>query len=410
MNTKRREEILNIDSIERQLLLRSASLEIDVQSLAEIKELLGRQINWDILVSQSLKHGTCGFLYRNSIKAGGELVPTEIQEQLKKYYMMFAMSGMRQLAEFKPVAKALEDHGVPIMVLKGAAVVESIYGGDFGLRPMSDIDILVREQDWPTIYRVLQETEFRPAEGKDFSTVLPKLTRYDVEAHMQFASSSGSCLEFQFDLLTLGIGMRDVTGVWNRSQESVIEGVRIRVPGPEDQLLHMVVHANRHGCARLKWLVDIVETLRNSDRLDWDLFLEIARKENVVPCVYSTLIHIERLFGQQNVPQAALDQLNPKGYQKFLWQAVWPQKMLDEFRGRHEDAICFYYYRPLSGWNLINFALTNRIRDKIAYQLRWMFPSMSWMSQTYSKPKSLTLIKYYPIRLMDRRIKRKEDT
>ncbi|MHB1270918.1 MAG: nucleotidyltransferase domain-containing protein [Thermoleophilia bacterium] len=408
MKTNKAQSML-VDSIERQLLLRTASLELDVKALAEIKELLGRRLNWGILVSQSLKHGTCGFLYRNTIKAGVELVPTEIQEQLKKYYMMFALSGMRQLAEFIPVAKALEDHGVPIMVLKGAAVVESIYGGDFGLRPMSDIDILVREQDWPKIYELLKKTVFKPA-GKDFSAIMPKLTRYDVEAHVQFASTSGSCLEFQFDLLTLGIGMRDVTGVWNRSQESVIEGIRVRVPGPEDQLLHMVVHANRHGCARLKWLVDIVETLQNSDSLDWDLFLEIARKEKVAPCVYSTLIHIERLFGQRNVPQAVLDQLNPKGYQKFLWQAVWPQKMLDEFRGRHEDAICFYYYRPLSGWNLINFALTNRIRDKIAYQLRWMFPSMSWMSQTYGKPKSLALIKYYPIRLMDRRLKRKEET
>ncbi|MHB8160071.1 MAG: nucleotidyltransferase domain-containing protein [Thermoleophilia bacterium] len=409
MDLNKQETILGKQSIERQLLVGTASMELDASSLAEVGGLLEHEIDWDLLITQSLKHGTTGLLYKNLFKVGEELIPEAVQEKLKKYYLMFVISGMRQLTQFKPVAQALSDAGVPIMVLKGAALTRSIYGGDIGLRPISDVDIMVREQDWPRIYNILAGSEFRPAAGKDFSAILPKLTRYDVEAHVQFLSEVGVCLEFQFDLLTLGIGMRDVAGVWDRSRESEIEGVRVQVAGPEDQLLHLIIHANRHGCARIKWMVDITEILQCRNCIDWDLFVEIARRENVVPCVYSTLAHIERLFARQYVKPEILSRLRPRGYQRLLWRAVWPDSMLDEFRGRHEDAVCFYYYRPLSGWNLINFALTNRVRDKMAYQLRWMFPSMGWMSQTYGKPKSLALLKYYPIRLLDRRSRRKAE-
>ena len=399
-----------VDSIERKLLVQTAVLTPDENSLECIRELLGQPLDWDVLCTQSMVHGTAGLLYNNILLAGGgNLINEDILERLKNNYMMVVYFGLRQIAEFRPIARALDDKGIKIAVLKGAALIGNIYKGDFGLRPISDIDILVREQDWPKVYEVLRESDFRPAE-KDFDDILPKLTKYDVEAHIQFLSSSRTCLEFQFDLYTLGIGMRDIGGVWDRSREIEIEGVRVLVPGDEDQLLHLIIHANRHGCARLKWLVDIAETVQRSESLNWDLFVEIAKREKVTACVYSTLEHIERLFGRGYMHQDVLERLKPKAYQRRLWRFVWPDKMLDEFRGRHEDAICFYYYRPLSGWNLINFALMNRIRDKIAYQLRWMFPSMSWMSQTYSKPKSLALIKYYPIRLMDRRLKRKEET
>lgn len=409
MDQNKQKQFLEKNSIERRILVETATMELDARSVAEIRQLVGFEINWDMLIAQSMKHGTTGLLYKNLVKAGEELIPDDVREKLKKIYMMFVFSGMRQRKLFEPVAKALSEADIPIMVLKGTALTGSIYGGDAGLRPISDVDIMVRENDWSRIYKILAGSEFIPAAGKDFSSILPKLTRYDVEAHVQYLSEGGACLEFQFDLLTLGIGMRDIDGVWERSRESEIEGVRVRVAGPEDQLLHLIIHANRHGCARLKWLVDIKETLQRDNSIDWELFVEIARRENVASCVYSTLAHIERLFDRQYVKPQVLNGLRPRGYQRLLWRAVWPEKMLDEFRGRHEDAVCFYYYRPLSGWNLINFALTNRVRDKMVYELRWLFPSMSWMSQTYGKPRSLALLKYYPIRLMDRRSRRKAE-
>src|SRR3972149_8643858 len=109
---------------------------------------------------------------------------------------------------------------------------------------------------------------------------------------MQYVSQSGTCVELQFDLLTVGIGMKEIEGVWARSRESELDGVKVRMLSPEDQLLHLVVHANRHGCMRLKWLVDITESIRQGNEIDWRLFVEIIQRERVGTIVYCTLDYV----------------------------------------------------------------------------------------------------------------------
>jgi len=193
-----------------------------------------------------------------------------------------------------------------------------------------------------------------------------------------------------------------MAGVWERSRESEIGGARARVLSPEDQMLHLLVHANRHGCSRLKWLVDVSESFRRGEPIDWGLLESIARKEKVTAVIYETLVHVERLLGEKFVETAVLERFSPNLFQRAAWRVLWPRKRLDEFRGRYEDGICYYFYRPLSGWNLFNFVLMGRVKDKVKYQARWIVPSLDWMSASYGQPKSLRLLKYYPIRLAGR--------
>jgi hypothetical protein len=325
-----------------------------------------------------------------------EKVPAEVLDHLRDIYMRIAASGMKQLAEFKRVAEAFAETGVQVIVLKGAALVETLYG-DMGLRPISDVDLIIQETDWPKVCKVMKSLEHHPV-GKDFAPLPPKLTRYDVQTHVQCVSPMQTCIEFQFDLFTMGIGMLDMEGVWERSREAVISGKEVRVPAPEDQLLHLLVHANRHGCSRLKWLVDIAEYLRHGEEIDWKLLEAIARREKVDTVIYMTIKHIERLLGTELVPGAILERLKPRSFQRFVWNFLWPREQIAEFNGRYEDGICYYFYRPFSGWNILNFVLVGRVRDKLAYQARWIAPSLNWMSETYGQPKSIKLLKYYPLR------------
>ena len=50
-------------------------MELDATSLAEVRGLLGQEINWDLLITQSLKHGTTGLLYKNLVKFGEYVLP-----------------------------------------------------------------------------------------------------------------------------------------------------------------------------------------------------------------------------------------------------------------------------------------------------------------------------------------------
>lgn len=397
---------LPLDSPERRILILTAQLAMDERSASELDLLVRRNIDWDNLVSHSKVHGTAGLLYRNlTTNISQDLLPEAAIENLRNFYLLTTATGLQYLLHLKEFAEAANAVGVEIMVLKGAAMAEELYG-DLGLRQLSDVDLLIREEDWPAARNILEEQGY----WSDSDKILPpKLTRYDIQAHMQYLSPSGYCLEFQFDLYTLGIGMRDIDGVWQRARKSEVNGVPVLIASPEDQLLHLAIHANRHGLSRLKWLVDITESLRKSDNLDWDLLVGVAIKEKVNVSVYQTLRQIERIFGIELVRGDVMERLKPRRYQKALWSMAWPRDRLDEFRGRNEDAICFYFYKPLSGWNLLNFAIMSRMRDKLKYQARWIFPPISWMSRTYGTTNSIDLLKFYTLRMVDYKQKRKKE-
>lgn len=396
-----------LTSAEQCLLLLSARLSLDEESAAELRSLLRKKIDWDVVITQSAMHGTTGILYKHLVDASLESsIPEDVLEKMRNLYLQIAASGIMQSAQFKQVSEELAVNKVEIILLKGAALITDVYG-DYGLRAMSDIDVLVREQDWPIIYRILKKTGYRLVE-KDFEQIPPKLTRYDVEAHVQYISHLGTCLEFQFDLLTIGIGMKDVGGVWARSREIERDGVKVRKLSQEDQLLQLLVHTNRHGCSRLKWIVDITESIHQGHDLDWELFITIVKREKVQAVAYYTLGHVERLIGSELAPREVMVKLKPRFYKSAIWRMVWPRKHLDEFRGRNEDAITFYVYRIFSGWNLLNLALMGRVMDKIDYQMKWIIPPVRWMSETYGERKLLRLIKYYPLRVVNYNLKKKK--
>jgi len=397
-----------VGSPEWRMLVATARLELDDDSKSEIIQVAGLDIDWGMLIHQSAVHGTAGLMLRHLSALSPQVaVPDEAINELRTLYLKITVSSLRQMAQFKKVASKAGEAGVEMIVLKGAVLAESLYG-DVGLRPMSDVDLLIREADWLKVCEVLKLYKYS-AHGQDFNSLPPRLTKYDIQTHLQFLSPVETCLEYQFDLFTLGIGMLDMPGVWKRSREAEVGGVKVRVLGTEDQLLHLVIHANRHGCSRLKWLVDIAESLRQSTEVDWELFVEIARRERVTAIIYMTIRHIEHLLKTELVPRHVMDRMAPRGYQRMVWNYLWPQEKLDGLDGRYEDGICYYFYKPLSGWNMLNFALTGRIRDKLYYQARWIAPSLDWMAEYYGQRRSLKLLRYYPVRFADRMRKERAD-
>ena len=389
-----------LGGLERRLLVLTACLELDEDRAVELKELLQGKVDWDTVIAYSSMHGTAGIIYRHLLNISADnSVPEDVLERMRSIYLVITASNMQYLEQSKILAEQLAAEGLEIIFLKGSSLIESLYE-DLGYRAMSDIDILVRERDWPSVSRILNRLEYRPGE-KIFSQTPPKLTKYDVQAHIQYLSKNGVCLEFQFDLFTLGIGMRDIEGVWERSRQLSEDSLNVRTLSPEDQLLQMIIHVNRHGFMRLKWLIDITESVRRGDEIDWELFVKIARKEKIQPVVYLAIDYISKVFDFEIAPWAVMEQLKPKFYKRAIWKAVWPRKQLDEFNGRNEDVITFYFYRPFCVWNLFNYLLMGRALDKLYYQIRWIVPPMKWMAATYDRPESLELLKYYPKRMVN---------
>lgn len=400
-------ENLSTGSTEWQLLVLTARLHMDTTAQTKLRGLLTLEIDWNLVISEGYRHGTIGLIYKHLKHLEGDVLQSDVTQRFRNSYLRMIAAGMLQLAQLRDLADSLNEIGCEIIVLKGASLAELTYM-DLGLRTFSDVDILVKESDWPKVLSILKKLGYRSNE-RFFADLPPKIAPYDFQAHLQFFSPADTCVEIQFDLLTIGIGMRDIDGIWKRSRKAVVGGAQVKVLSPEDQLLHLVVHANRHGCTRLKWLVDIVETVSWGPPIDWGVLEATARRENVTAIFYLTMEHVARLLGAQQIISEMPLSMYPKLFRRILWKAVWPRRRLDRFEGRVEDAICYYYYRPFCAWNLLNYALSGRVRDKMIYQARWIVPSLSWMAETHGQKKSLRLLRYYPLRLMNRSRKNAEN-
>ena len=141
----------------------------------------------------------------------------------------------RQVAE---VVTAMREAGFDALLLKGWSV--ALYYADPGLRPLGDIDLLVRDPDAAAARARAAELEVgRPPH--DLHTSLLDLTD------------------------------RTVAELFERSRTIPLGDVAVRVLGPEDQFRHLALHFFRHAGFRPLWLCDIAATLEAmGDDFDWE--------------------------------------------------------------------------------------------------------------------------------------------
>lgn len=86
-------------------------------------------------------------------------MPSSTLDDLADAYTQVSLINKRLLDECEIVGQAFHRQGIECIVLKGADLLSRLYGVR-GTRPLSDVDLLVHEQDLPAIHRLLIATGF----------------------------------------------------------------------------------------------------------------------------------------------------------------------------------------------------------------------------------------------------------
>ena len=126
---------------------------------------------WDDIVDLALRHGVGPLLHR-ALQARGELaqLPGDAIKRLEDERRATALDNLRNYGEFRRIARALRERGIPVIALKGLHLAELVYR-DISLRPMSDLDILVPEAQVKPAVDLLLASEYeldrRYARGYD---------------------------------------------------------------------------------------------------------------------------------------------------------------------------------------------------------------------------------------------------
>jgi hypothetical protein len=241
-------------------------------------------------------------LYHN-LKAQGACDP--LMNKLKGIHRMAWCKNQDLLERFALLLTALHEERIGTMVLKGAAVTLLHYR-DHGLRPMQDLDILVRPEAAPAAVALLERLGWKPQRA------LPQGGRasfFETIHSISFANAAGRECDLHWHVLTECCYPRADDDFWEASAPLDMHGARTRALCPADQLLHVCVHGARwNAVVPIRWVADAMVILRTSPELDWHRLVAQARERRIVLPLRETLQYLRDLLNAP-LPAGALEEL-----------------------------------------------------------------------------------------------------
>ncbi|MDT3669478.1 MAG: nucleotidyltransferase family protein [Aromatoleum sp.] len=204
--------------------------------------------------------------------------------------------------------------GLKIIVLKGAYLAKYAYD-DLGLRPMSDIDILVRRDDLDAAERMMWRLGYRYIDG----TQTPGVWRSEHFHLNPFAHREHThAVEVHFRLTRENDKVRfDDDALWTRAVPIQTEGGPALALDAIDLLLHLAVHScylDKLTGPGLRQTCDVATVVhRMRVDLDWNELARRAERCGAAPYVYLSL-ELARLVCGAKVPEGFTANLRPADF------------------------------------------------------------------------------------------------
>jgi hypothetical protein len=274
---------------------------------------------WNATLAIAEWHRLLPVLFRHVAAAGQ--VPAMALDALEEAYLANSARNLFIAAELDRALVALAAADVPAMLLKGAALVETVYA-DPALREMLDLDILVPAAAMDAAGAALGAIGYRP-ESAAAAGSHPRM-KVRAEHHHDpplVADHRIAAIELHHHIATSAERAHfDVAGLWERARPGTRSPEHL-LPAPEDLLLHAAFHFTRNRLGGswasagtggalsqvcdIAWLVD-------REPIDWDAFVASARSYRLDTRVFLALFVAAELGVA--IPADALDALRPPGF------------------------------------------------------------------------------------------------
>ena len=227
-------------SAEDTFLLGCERTSMDKAGITKVKEVLNGGLDWNYILETARQHGIAPLLYHHIKETADENVPEHVVEYLRTLYNGNVARNMLLYDALGTVLKAFKHAGIDVIVLKGAALAETVYR-DIGLRPFRDVDILVQESDLQSARKKLSELDYILDEA-----VSPEWYNEEFGCDLDYTGKV-NILEIHWDIVRKTGGDRymeiEIERLWERAVPAKIAGVDTFVLSPEDTLLHLCAPA-----------------------------------------------------------------------------------------------------------------------------------------------------------------------
>ncbi len=334
------------------MLLAAGRLFLGNAEKDEALECIGPSLDWAGLLELAGQEGMGGVLALQLEQLSRtHHLKLPLEPFSKALHGIFVSNGSL-FAELLTLRTALQREGLRVVLLKGGALTTTAYGGQLGLRPLSDLDLLVDETDLPRVRDMLFERGFRsPGSSGTLFTKGPVM--FDLHTDLLNASRiRRRALAFQFD----------AEAVWAKAVALDPGDNSLLTLSPAHQFLHLAVHAQKHSFSRLIWLIDLALVSR---RLDWEELLLQAEKTRTQRPVAYAVSAMERLLAVKIPPG--------------VWVSL---PRLNRMECKFVDAVVARRAAEATGELLVAFSIPSFL-GKLGYLYEFTFPRHNVMREVF---------------------------
>jgi hypothetical protein len=353
------------------------------------------ECDWVRFALLARHHGIGPILYR-ALHERAASVPAAWLQKFKAQYVTNAFHNRLARESIDEIGAVLSSEQIPVILMKGAALLRTLYD-DQGLRTLCDVDLLVDERDveradmqlqaWGMKLPVSEEVGSRCHYSLVYCWQEPRTI--PVELHWRIFERYRP---YVFDLDAVRAQARPLPGM----------PPNVLVMAPEHELTHPCLHLDRHaityrsligrkdwcdllllpqGSGRLLWLYDIALYLqRRCDLIDWDSFVDTARRWAIDGRLYATLEMSRRALGVGPPPEVlqALKRGRPQLVERIAHSVVLASRRANEAQRNASG------YIPQPHWLM-------RLSDPIVtFAHTWIsvFPPRAYLHARYATPNS----------------------
>lgn len=345
-----------------------------------------RDIDWNIFLKKAQIEGISPLVFSRLPELNKHFdIPEYVAGELKKDYYLSATKNALIFEELKRVLALFNQKGIQVIVMKGAALAETVYGNP-ALRSMSDVDLLVKKENIHQVDKLLKKLGYSPADRSvdDIDFTSTYLTTLDYRNPSK--NSPSFHIHWHFVNSTIPnesyIGYIKMDDIWQAAVRTNIANIETWVMSPYHLIIHLSEHALRvtHSLSKLSYFCDIDRTINYYGKsLDWDILVRDTIRFNLNKMVYTTL-YFSAYFIKANVPEDVLLKLKPE-------RLSIPEKIFMRKTAENKRIPGMSY--------LIHLSMNKGLAKKLKFVGRTLFPPKDILAQRSYISKSDMNYRYY---------------
>jgi len=366
-----------------------------------VRDRIAPNLNWRRVAEMADSHRVRALVYA-VLTQFPDVVPQAVLTELRSAYRASALETLFLVSRLVELIHFLESDGIPVIPFKGPILAGEVHG-DFAMRAVGDLDLLVSHGDIVRARQLLIDRGFVPifpARVPRERAYLESLTGRRLEDYVRshaehhLASPDGRVavdLHWGIALKEYALPL-DAAELWRHVRQINLAGHNVRTLGAEELLVVLCINGAKDSWSRLDRICDVAALLTRHPQLDWPSVLTISRTAGATRILAVTLALVRDL----------LDFPLPPAISPLIEKDTAAVRLATQIRPR-----LFLPARPdcdsLGSFSGINFQL--RLRDRLGDRCRFLLAQFNPTVGDWAAcplPENLRLLHYLirPVRLL----------